>query len=305
MRVGATLVEAGVSPRLRASGRAFTARPSVATVRVRALLLAAVVVCNGSSAFADSPAADLLNRAFRNRYDVDTAQRIALTVRNRAGSERGHVVEIATKRIDGQLHSLGRFIQPPDLRGTSILIIENQDRSDDHFVYFPYLEKVRRIGSSQRADAFMGTDLTYEDLERRYARDYDIVKQSPETLDDEDVVLIFASPKYDSGYAIAEFAIATSDFAILRIRYFKESGAIKPSKILRAPRSGMSRIDGHTLPRWMEVTDLRRRTTTEVRVDHIDVNPVLPDELFTAVSLQLRKRIPFADGSREDSGPAD
>ena len=273
---------------------------SVAAICVAALLLAAAAGGNGFGVSADSPAEGLLDRAFRNRYDLDTAQRIDLTVRNRAGAERRHVVEIATKRIDGQLHSLGRFIQPPDLRGTSILTIENRDRSDDHFVYFPYLKSVRRIGSSQRADSFMGTDLTYEDFERRYAQDYDVVSESPATLDDEDVVLVFASPKYDSGYALGEFAIATSDYAILRIRYFKERGSVEPFKVLRAPRARMSRIDGHTIPLWMEVTDLRRRTTTEVRVEQLDVNPVLPDELFTAVSLQLRKRIPFADPAPGD-----
>ncbi len=266
----------------------------LATVGAAVLLLFATTARDGSSRDSEAPAADLLDRAFRNRYEMDTAQRIDLTVRNRAGAERRHTVEIATKRIDGRLHSLGRFIQPPDLRGTSILIIENEDRSDDHFVYFPYMEKVRRIGSSQRADAFMGTDLTYEDFERRYADDYDVVGQRPETLDDEDVVLVSASPRYDSGYARAEFAIATSDFAILRIRYFKQADADEPSRILRAPRARMSRIGGHTLPMWMEVSDLRRRTTTEVRVEHIDVNPVLPDELFSAVSLRLRKRIPFS-----------
>lgn len=280
-------------------------RRTPATVWVVQLVFVSLVGGAVSSISLGSPPDDLLERAFRNRYELDTAQRIDLTVRNRVGAERRHTVEIATKRIDGRLHSLGRFIQPPDLRGTSILIIENQDRSDDHFVYFPYMEKVRRIGSAQRADAFMGTDLTYEDFERRYADDYDEIERSPGTLDDEDVVRVSVAPKYDSGYARAELSIATRDFAILRIHYFRRSDDAAPFKILRAPRARMSRIDGHILPTWIEVSDLRRGTTTEVRVDHIDVNPVLPDELFSAVSLRLRKRIPFNGTSRSESSRPD
>lgn len=275
-------------------------------VGVRLVTLAAVLatgaimapICEAESGSVRDPRrGGVLDRAFRNRYDLDSVQRIRLTVRNRAGAQREHVVEIATKRIGGRLHSLGRFVEPADLRGTSILVIENRDRSDDHFVYFPYMESVRRLGSSQRSDAFMGTDLSYEDFERRRAEDFRVIESHPESLDDEEVVLVMTTPRYESGYARTEFAIASSDFAILRIRHFKEAAATVPAKVLRSPRSMMSRQGGHTIPHWMEVTDLRRRTTTEVHVDQIDVNPRLPDELFSTVSLQLRKRIPFEDQS--------
>ena len=81
----------------------------------------------------------------------------------------------------------------------------------------------------------------------------------------------------------------------VRVRYFKRSDAAEPSKVMLAPRDRMSRIKGHILPTWMEVSDLRRRTTTVVRMERIDVDPELPDELFSAVSLRLRKPIPFAE----------
>src|SRR5262249_43280791 len=69
--------------------------------------------------------------------------------------------------------ALVRFLEPPEVRRTSVLIVEASDRDDDLFVFLPALGKVRRIAASQRADAFFGTDLSYEDVEPKRASDWD------------------------------------------------------------------------------------------------------------------------------------
>ena len=47
------------------------------------------------------------------------------------------------------------------LRPVTILQIEAVGRGHDAFVYLPSLRKVRRFTTSQRGDAFFGTDVTY------------------------------------------------------------------------------------------------------------------------------------------------
>jgi hypothetical protein len=100
------------------------------------------------------PAADrVLERAFRNRYEVDTREFIEVVVRNPESELSRRRLAVATKRIDGRLHSLGRFIAPEYLRGMTILSIENARGSGDHFVY---LREVAKLPDSRhRADAFM------------------------------------------------------------------------------------------------------------------------------------------------------
>lgn len=267
---------------------------------LRAVVLAMVLlVCALSPSSAENPevareavpADDVLERALANRYDLDLAQGIELIVRNHRGAERRYIVEMATKRIAGQLRTLGRFTHPPDDYGTAILIIEQRGRHDDTFVYFPYAKRVRRVSSAQRAGRFMGTDLTYEDLERRYAEDYTIVSESRSQLKGEPVFLVRVQPRYDSAYQGAEFVIAASDYAILEIRYFKYQESEDPFKVFQAPRSHMTLRGGHVLPERILIQNHDRRTTTEVRIDQIEVNPLLEDSLFTEVSLQVRKRI--------------
>ena len=250
-----------------------------------------------------SPATRALERAFDNRYGMDLTQRVHLTVRNSAGAERRRVVEMAMKRIDGRLHSLGRFTYPEYLRGTTLLVIENSDRSDDHFVYLPSQRRVRRIASSRRADSFMGTDLTYEDFERRYVGDYAIERQTQAVLAEEPVFVIATRPRFDSAYERTEFYIAQSDFAILEIRYY-QGDLEHPTKTLYTPRSGTRKIGGHVIATVMRMENLHRRTETEVRFEQITVNPELEEELFASTALESGRPIPglLPKGAEEKPG---
>lgn len=259
-----------------------------------ALILMPTGPTAGSRTAADAtPATEYLRRAFANRYDLSATQRVQLVIRNESGAERRRVVEIATKTIGGRLYSLGRFTEPDYLRGTAILIIENRDRSDDHFVYLPSQKRIRRVSSAQRADTFMGTDFIYEDFERRYVDDYSVAQRGSATIDGESVVIVAAQPRYESAYRQVEFLIAVSDAAILEVRYF-QGPKEEPVKILRAPRSEMRTFGGHVLPTRIEMENRLRKTVSEARFDRITVDPPLDDTLFTTSALEAGRAIPIA-----------
>ena len=239
----------------------------------------------------------LLARAFSNRYDIDTREIVDIVVRNDSGAERRRRLEVATKRIDGRFHSLGRFIEPDTLRGAAILSIENGDRSDDHFLFLRTLQRMRRLSSRQRADAFMGTGLTYEDFERRRVDDYDARFLPSTTVAGEAVRVVEGLSRFDSAYARVEFFIAGADTAILETRYYKRD-AEHPFKILHAPREETRTFAGRPLPTHLRVEDLARRTETEVWIEQLAVNPELDDGLFTSAALEVGRPIPGLDSSR-------
>jgi hypothetical protein len=270
-----------------------------------ALLFAVVVVlwphlepvrAELADAIPEGPRA-LLARAFSNRYDIDTREIVDIAVRNGSGAEQRRRLEVATKRIGGRFHSLGRFTEPPYLRGAAILSIENGDRSDDHFLYLRTLQRVRRLSSRQRADSFMGTGLTYEDFERRRVDDYDVRFLPLTTIAGEVVRVVEGLPRFDSAYARVEFFIAGSDMAILETRYYKRD-AEHPFKILHAPRKTTRTFAGHPLPTYLRVENLDRRTETEVRIEQLAVTPDLDVGLFTSAALEVGRPIPGLDSSR-------
>jgi hypothetical protein len=238
-------------------------------------------------------AADHLRQAFEARYNFDLVEVVKLTVHGRSGT-MSRTVEMAIKRVDGQLRSVGFFTEPLYLRGTRLLMIENLDREDDFFVYLPSQKKVRRVSTAQRSAAFMGTDLNYEDMERRYAEDYLVKSKSDSMIEGESVFVVHAIPQYDSSYASLDFYISQLDHAILEVRYFRK-GSDEPCKVQKVPRAMILKRDGFLIPTRIEVEDFRRRSVTTVEFEDIRVNPKISDSLFSTVALESGRDIPFAN----------
>lgn len=235
----------------------------------------------------------LLQAAFANRYEVDTIYEMELIMRDRSGHEQRRRLHTVSKRIDGRSHSMGRVTEPGSLRGTSVLIIEAESGAMDMFVYLPALRRARRVSGSQRMDAFLGSDLTYEDFERQRAADF-----AAEPLPDEQVAgeacrIVRATPKDERAYASMVLAIAESDHAILEYRYFA-AGAATPYRTIVTPRSAMRERAGHLLPTRFEVRNLERGTSTDLAILELAVDRPIDDRLFSARALEQRMELPPA-----------
>lgn len=235
----------------------------------------------------------LLQKAFTNLYEVDSTAKIELVIRNRSGQERRRDFEIASKIIDGRMHSIGRLTYPGHLRGMTILQIEAENRSHDSFIFLPSAQTVRRVSTSQRGDSFFGTDVTHEDLERRYAKDYDVVDLSEGVIDGEPTHVLRARPRLPQAYHEVVFWVAQSDQAILRAHYLKR-GASEPYRTITAPRASMQKLNGHTLPTRLVVENFARGTTTEVNYHDLTVDSEIDDRIFSIRTLEQKAPIPGA-----------
>lgn len=235
-------------------------------------------------------ARSVLDRAFRTRYEVDLTSIIDLTMRNDLGQERRRRFRAMSKMIDDRIHSVGRLVEPEYLRGMTVLTIESEDRSHDAFLYLPSLDRVRRVSTAQRGDSFFGTDVTYEDLERRRASDYELEPLESTRFQDEDAFLVRARPTRRLDYDRAEFVIAKSDYALLEVRYLKR-GSDEPHRVITAERAHMHSQDGHVVPTRLVVANRARGTTTEVVMKDLRINPEIEDHVFSVKALESQRRL--------------
>jgi hypothetical protein len=247
----------------------------------------------------EGPAADddattaeaILATAFANRYEVDLTSKIELVMRDGSGQERKRVFQAASKLVDDRVHSVGRLIWPHHLRGMTILSIEARDRNHEAFVYLPSLDKVRRVTTAQRGDSFLGSDVTYEDLERRRVENYDLGPIERSELGGEVVYVIPGRPLREFSYSHVVFLVARADGAMLETRYFKR-GAEEPFRVISAPRETMVRQDEHVIPTRLTVYNRIRGTSTEVRFDDLRINPPIDEHVFTVTALELQRKLP-------------
>jgi len=264
------------------------------------VISSAIALASATAEEAESPqssSASVLSAAFANRYDIDAISWVELVIRNglvvgeEPGEETRRTVHYLTKLIDQRLHSIARLTAPEYLRGMTILTIEQRDRGHDAFVFLPSLGKTRRVSAAQKDDAFFGSDLTYDDLERKRLDQYEFGEPEIAERDGEAIYRIGAKLVRKGKYSRVEFDVAQSDHAILATRYYKHREE-KPYRIVEAARSAMVEQEGHVLPTRLLVTDLVRGGTTVVRITGLRVNPKISDRIFTVATLEQQRKLP-------------
>ena len=233
----------------------------------------------------------VLSAAFENRYAIDAISHVELVMRNGSGEAIHRKVHYLTKIIDDRLHSIARLTAPEYLRGMTILTIEQRDRSHDAFAFVPELGKTRRVTTAQKGDAFFGSDLTYEDLERKRTDEFELEGLVTAESGGEAIYRIGAALVRKGIYSRVEFDVAQTDHAILATRYYKR-GESEPYRVLESPRAGMIERGGHVLPTRLLVRNALSENSTEVLIADLQVNASIPDRIFTVSTLDQQRKLP-------------
>lgn len=83
---------------------------------------------------------------------------------NKRDRIRERAALMAHSEIEGTTRVAIYFSSPASIQNTVFLSHEHVDQDDDSWLYLPATERVRRLPASERADPFMGTDLSYGDI---------------------------------------------------------------------------------------------------------------------------------------------
>jgi hypothetical protein len=232
-------------------------------------------------------ARSVLEHAFDNLYGADVREDVEIEARVDGKAVRQHKLRVLRKTVNGRAMMLVRFLTENDYYDTRVLKIENQDRSDDMFVWRPALDRVRRLTSVQKADAFQGTDLTLEDIEVHRAGRYEILGRARSVLQGEPVHVLTIAPLYDLGYRRAILFIAQKDYAVLEAHYYHGEDGRLPYKVSRSPRDQMIESGGHVLPHLVVFTDYEHGTETWARYSSREVVNDLDDKFFSVRLLEI------------------
>jgi hypothetical protein len=257
-----------------------------------ATLAALPAFANPAAQDATPPSApEILDCGFRTRFNLEFMQVLDVETRRFERPVRNFRLQIATKQLDGRMHSLVVFLAPEDERGTKLLTIENPERTDDHFLYLPFLGRVKRIYGGRRQEPFLGTDFTLEDMERLHASDFDATLVRVERIEGHDYHVVSARPLGESGYARSEYVVGRRDCQIIEIRHFKRDSQL-PFKIVSTPRSRMRPVRGVLMPTWAVARDVESKRETQMRFSEIRVGHDLAARYFEPSILERLDGIP-------------
>jgi hypothetical protein len=245
---------------------------------------------------AESPSA-LLDRAFQNLYGDDYVQVMKLSTRRLGGQALERRIQVTRKQSVRPGKALVRFLDPPTIRRTSVLVLENEGAYDDFWVYLPALKRTRRIGGAQRGDSFFGTDLSYEDVEPKYASDWTVELLGPDVVADWPCVSLQIVPRegYESTYEKMVSCIDPERATILRTEFYQRG---ERRKLLTVESEAVRAVEGRFIPFRLTMTTPKRRTETVVETTSYEIRSDVPEDLFTTWNLESGD----ADRDRAESG---
>jgi outer membrane lipoprotein-sorting protein len=233
------------------------------------------------TALANPTADEIIQQARDAQRASNMIQTVEMVLVSKRGNERRRTYELKSRRDGEIVKSYTRFLEPADVAGTQLALVDNPDRDDEQLLYLPALKRVTRISGRSRSGAFMGSDFRYEDFE--FNDDEDDTHSIAEETDTEWVIETVHAD--GSTFARSRTWVPKGDKVPRRVQNFDEDGEQVRELVVEEVRL----LDGVTVPVRSIMTNLEKGTSTRLEVGDVRVNvPVeeIPDDMFTSAWLE-------------------
>lgn len=243
------------------------------------ILLFSLILISAVSAQKNDRATEIFEEVDARRSKITFEKTdMRMIIYNSNGNTRNRSISSYSFNEAEQEKSLLVFEEPANVRGTGFLTLSDGN-NEVQKLYLPALGRIQTITASQKADRFMGSDFTYEDLGDQNPDDYDF-----ELIQEKDKTAVLrAVKKENSQYAYIKFYINTERYSLEKAEYFDEDDEM----IKRLEAEDFTNVDANI---WrankMTMFDLRADRKTELIWSNRVINQSIPDWRFTERGLK-------------------
>ncbi len=224
------------------------------------------------------------------RHWTDRRQKLTFKILDRRGGTRTRELELSEKRYpEDERKAIVFFSAPAEVKGTAFLAFEHKGKPADQWLYLPELQRVRQITANTRNQSFVGTDLTYHDLdlltEMTSWTEADAASnlRGEETVDGVVCQVIELTAKRDDiGYKKIVLWLGRDDLVPRRYEFFGDEA--EPVK--RISQSDIRKIGAIPVAFQTKVETPAVGTSTEVVVMATQFNQNIADDAFSQGALE-------------------
>ena len=261
----------------------------------RAIALAAIValwVPAGAARSEGEPTGlEIVTKADHARRAKSEHQVMTMTLENSRGQKRVRTIEGWEREMsDDEEQRFSRFQEPADVKDTTLLTYDYEEKDDDIWLYLPALKKVKRILSSNKGDYFMGSDFTYEDMENIDLVNWAYTVAGKEVIDGTECWIVDAVANTDkerseTSYNKLRYWIGTEDYIIRRIDYTDKKDRNSKQLIVSDIRP-TSATDPRKRGHKMEMKNFLTEHRTLLDISALELDVPVTDDLFSQRNLQ-------------------
>ncbi len=236
-----------------------------------------------------------------------TMDKVALT-RKLEGSEAkvtmktmdaaGKVLSSRTLTMASKLYDGGatekriyRFVDPPDVKGTGILVFDYAAKADDIWIFLPALRTTRRVLGGDSAKSFMGSEFSYGDLNIPPLDDYTYKSDREEQGGGEACYVVEVTPKSpqiakNDGYQKKVYWVSKATSAVRKGQFFGLDGKLM-KELTTSNVKELATVGGTKRFRAMkmEMKNVQSGRRSVFETTAVSAN-VPADDLFTEAYLQ-------------------
>ena len=262
-------------------------------MKLRAALLISILAVAGAphapaeiveDAVEPTPLA-IIQSAFDRIFNYPSVRSVTMRIHRSQSRVTFRSFDVVYKKIDGRGRTLLRFTEPEYLRDNALLIIEEPDGRNDIWIYQPDQRRPRRVSASHKADAFYGSDLSFEDLEHHDWSRYQLQRLPNAMEQGRACYVVEGRSAEDSQYSKMVAFIERERLALLRVDFFK-TAADRPIKSLILSPDEITEANGILKPERMWMRQSGRDAATEVVFERIQDDPEITNRVFSSMRLE-------------------
>jgi outer membrane lipoprotein-sorting protein len=255
--------------------------------------IANVALVSLASALAAPAAAqsglEVMTEQSRRHQTKSEEARIKLTLIDPSGKEKERELMTVAKRDEkGLARIMLKFLAPADIRNTGLLTWEQPgEQDDDQWLFLPATRSAKRIASSSKKNAFMGTDFAFEDLRAEDLAAHTYTIKGEEDLGGQKCWVIESVPATDkerteSGYGKRVFWVRQDNYMTVQTEFYNQSDKL----VKRATFSDLANVGGDVWrAKKVRVETLDRKTATVMTTLEDKVNQAVDEALLTQQGL--------------------
>ena len=183
--------------------------------------------------------------------------------------------------------SLLRIISPADLKGMAVLTVQESATQSNQWIYLPDSGLTRRIASSSKSDKFMGSDLTFGDLEPETLDRWDYQLIGEEPVNEAKCWLIEAKPRNprdvkDYGYSRRKIWLRQNNYFVVKIEYYDREGVLTKTQF----NQQLVQTGNYWRANRLVVQNWAAKHLTILTFSSRQFNLKLPADFFTTASFE-------------------
>jgi len=242
-----------------------------------------IIILLFSFAFAET-GLEIAQKIDSKQKPKDMKANLTMVLTNKKGKTRALTLRSIAK--DDSKKQIIWFLAPADDKGVAFLKIEHNGKDDEMRLWLPAFNKVRRISSKQKADSFMGSDMSYEDMTSRELEEYTYTLKVSEIIEDIDCYLLESvpDPALNSEYSKHISWVSKTDYLVIKEESYDRSDRILKIKLIK-----YMKLKGYDVPQDMYVGNVQKHHNTRLTFNNIEIDTGVNDNLFQEKNL---KRLP-------------